>query len=81
VVVVELEVLENNFFSRLYTASPLDRFTVSATTYPITVGGGGAGGISSPSIIIGTSNGSNSIFSTITSAGGGGGGENPLFRI
>jgi hypothetical protein len=36
---------------------------VSATTYPITVGGGGA-----------ASNGSNSVFSTITSTGGGRGG-------
>ena len=43
--------------------------TVSATTYPITVGSGGAGNT-------GTSrgaSGSNSTFSTITSAGGGGG--------
>jgi hypothetical protein len=39
-------------------------FPVTATTFPITVGGGGSG--SSP--------GSNSIFSTITSAGGGAGG-------
>jgi len=42
--------------------------SVSATTYPITVGGGGAGA-GNP---VG-SNGSNSVFSTITSAGGGGG--------
>ena len=60
-----------------YTASPLDgypsapnRVTVTATAFPITVGGGGAGGA------IGAcgSNGANSIFSTITSAGGGNGG-------
>ena len=58
-----------------YTASPLDgypsapnRVTVTATSYPITVGGGGAGGI--PGCGPGSS-GSNSIFSTITSAGGG----------
>jgi len=45
---------------------------VSATTYPITVGGGGAG---QPSPGNGSGySGSNSIFSTITSAGGGGGG-------
>ena len=51
-----------------YTASPLDgypsapnRVTVTATAYPITVGGGGGP----------TSNGSTSIFSTITSTGGG----------
>jgi hypothetical protein len=45
---------------------------VSATTYPITVGGGGSAG-SGPE---GTgTDGSNSIFSTITSTGGGRGGE------
>ena len=45
--------------------------TVTASAYPITVGGGGAGAPvgASPS-----NNGSNSVFSTITSAGGGGGG-------
>jgi len=42
--------------------------SVSAQTYPITVGGGGSGGPSS------STNGSNSVFSTITSAGGGKGG-------
>ena len=58
-----------------YTDSPLDAgsgLSVTATSYPITVGGGGAGGASSS--YRGTS-GSNSIFSTITSAGGGGGGS------
>jgi len=51
-----------------YTASPLDgypsapnRVTITATSYPITVGAGGSG----------NTNGSNSVFSTITSAGGG----------
>jgi len=57
------------------TTSPLASptgITVTATTYPITVGAGGSGG--SP----GGSDGSNSIFSTITSAGGGlSGGQNP----
>ena len=60
-----------------YTGSPLNgyptpgnRITVSATAYPITVGGGGAGSSSASSK---GSNGVNSIFSTITSAGGGGG--------
>ena len=48
-------------------------FTVTATTYPVTVGGGGTGGKSPSSGTRGT-NGSNSVFSTITSAGGGGGG-------
>ena len=50
-----------------YTASPLvaaTGVTVSATSYPITVGGGGGPG----------TNGSDSIFSTITSTGGGKGG-------
>jgi hypothetical protein len=53
-----------------YTASPLDgypnspnRVTITATAFPITVGGGGD-----------AVNGSNSVFSTITSAGGGRGG-------
>jgi len=47
-----------------YTASPLEgagAITVTATGFPITVGGGGPCG----------SSGSNSVFSTITSAGGG----------
>mgnify|MGYP003133250053 CR=1 FL=1 len=59
-----------------YTASPLDgypsapnRITVTATAYPITVGGGGTGNPVNQG-----GSGSNSIFSTITSAGGGGGG-------
>ena len=55
-----------------YTASPLDgqpsapnRVTVTATSFPITVGSGGARSVS----------GSTSTFSTITSAGGGKGGQ------
>ena len=58
-----------------YTGSPLNgypsspnRVTVTATAFPITVGGGGTGG--SPG---NGGNGNNSIFSTITSAAGGGG--------
>jgi len=50
-----------------YTASPLvaaTGVTVTATSFPITVGGGGGPG----------TNGSDSIFSTITSTGGGKGG-------
>jgi len=45
--------------------------TVSATSYPISVGTGGAG-----SLVPGTigANGGNSIFSTVTATGGGGGG-------
>ena len=59
-----------------HTASPLAAttgITVSATTYPITVGGGGSGGNGGPEGCNTTqgTNGSNSIFSTITSAGGG----------
>jgi hypothetical protein len=53
-----------------YTASPIvaaDGISISATTYPITVGGGGAK----------ATPGSNSIFSSITSTGGGTGGGTP----
>jgi len=53
-----------------YTASPLATptgITVSATTYPITVGGGGSGNTGTCTV----SSGVNSTFSTITSAGGG----------
>jgi len=52
-----------------YTASPLATptgVTVSATTYPITVGGGGSAGNNNTD----GGDGSNSVFSTITSAGG-----------
>ena len=64
-----------------YTASPLEGstdVTVTATAYPITVGGGGAGypGPAYPTMQPGAS-GANSVFSTITSAGGGGGGGGP----
>jgi len=62
-----------------YTASPLDGagpITVTATAFPITVGGGGAGGpAADPVPQPPGDNGSNSVFSTITSAGGGGGGR------
>ena len=61
-----------------YTASPLDgypsapnRVTVTATAFPITVGGGGSGNTSNRAK---GSNGNNSVFSTITSAAGGAGG-------
>jgi len=64
--------------SGCYTASPLgacvSALPVSATGYPITVGGGGTAGTSG-SKLGGT--GANSIFSTIISTGGGGGGSNP----
>jgi len=55
-----------------YTASPLDgapAITVTATSYPITVGAGGAGATGAS----GGNRGSNSVFSTTTSTGGGGG--------
>jgi len=54
------------------TTSPLASscgLTVTATTYPVTVGGGGTAGVYSPASDGGQ--GSNSVFSTITSAGGG----------
>ena len=60
-----------------YTASPLDgyctpanRVSVTATAFPITVGGGGSPG---PSLC--AAKGSNSVFSTITSTGGGASGN------
>ena len=56
-----------------YTASPLATptgLTITATTYPITVGAGGT----APPSYSGETPGSNSIFSTITSTGGGKGG-------
>ena len=60
--------------SGCYTVSPLgscvSALTVSATTYPITVGAGGA----SVSDANDGNSGSSSVFSTITSNGGGGGG-------
>jgi hypothetical protein len=68
---------ESKATSAPWTASPLATSTslpVSATAYPITVGGGGPGGPGPGGPFIGTS-GSNSIFSTITSAGGGYGGS------
>ena len=67
-----------------YTASPLDgypsspnRVTVSATSYPITVGGGGTAGNSEGRNPPGSNStqGSTSTFSTISSAGGGKGGQ------
>jgi hypothetical protein len=61
-----------------YTASPLEgatNITVTATTFPITVGAGGAGKDGgAPAFLVGNP-GSTSVFSTITSAGGGGGGS------
>ena len=63
-----------------YTASPLcghatpgNRITVTAASFPITVGAGGAAD-NSPPFTVGT-NGGVSTFSSISSAGGGGGGR------
>ena len=61
-----------------HTASPVaatSGITVTATTFPISVGGGGAGGAQPGPFSSGFvgSDGSNSVFSTITSAGGGNG--------
>ena len=58
-----------------YTVSPLnapDGLTITATTFPITVGAGGAGVPAVPGSDDGN-RGSNSVFSTITSTGGGAG--------
>jgi len=64
-----------------YSASPLaasnSGLTVSAQTYPITVGAGGNG----QQHTLGGLKGSNSVFSTITSTGGGGGGPAPNPRV
>ena len=62
-----------------YTASPLDgapTITITATSFPITVG---AGGTQIPTTSPGTDGnpGSPSTFSTVTSTGGGGGGRVP----
>jgi len=59
-----------------YTASPLEGagpITVTATSFPVTVGAGGAARTGSSAGAPGT----NSVFSTITSAAGGGGGTRP----
>jgi len=67
--------------SGCYTVSPLGAapaaaIAVTASPYPITVGGGGAALVSPSWMPCAQGNpGSNSIFSTITSAGGGGGGR------
>ena len=61
-----------------YTVSPLGAcvgaISVTASSFPITIGGGGAGapGRCGPDSV----NGASSVFSTITSAGGGGGAKN-----
>ena len=54
-------------------ASPNTSITVTATAFPITVGGGGSGGPASAAG--GATAGASSTFSTVTSAGGGVGGS------
>jgi len=73
---------KDSTLSSPHTASPLaatSGLTITATTYPVTVGGGGAGApacsVSCAVTNFGT-DGSNSVFSTITSTGGGGGAGN-----
>jgi len=65
-----------------FTASPLvtTHLTLTAQTYPVTVGGGGTAGTAPaspghPGPVTNGGAGSNSVFSTITSAGGGYGGK------
>jgi len=63
-----------------YTGSPLRAPTgvpVTATGYPITVGGGGAGHPASPSPDSRGTSGNDSIFSSITATAGGGGAGGP----
>ncbi len=59
--------IDNFTASPLVANAPTNAVTVTATSYPITVGGGGASNGKNP--------GSNSVFSTITSTGGGGGAD------
>jgi len=65
--------VDNYTASPLVANSPTNAITVSAGTYPITVGAGGTGAPGSPGDSPETPGtaGSNSVFSTITSAGGG----------
>ena len=61
--------VDNFTASPLVADAPTNAVTVTATSFPITVGGGGTGVVKSKGGC-----GSTSTFSTITSAGGGGGG-------
>ena len=65
--------IDNFTASPLVANAPTNAITVTATSFPIQVGGGGASVASGD--LTGNS-GTPSIFSTITSAGGGGGGGN-----
>ena len=62
--------VDNFVASPLVANAPTNAVTVTATSFPITVGAGGA---ASPNDTASGGNGGNSTFSTITSAGGGGG--------
>jgi len=68
--------IDNFTASPLVANAPTNAVTVTAQTYPITVGGGGAGGVYACGGVNGV-NGSPSTFDTITSAGGGYGGGDP----
>jgi hypothetical protein len=59
--------IDNFTASPLVADAPTNAITLTATSYPITVGGGGSTGSCATS-------GANSVFSTITGAGGGAGG-------
>ena len=64
--------IDNFTASPLVANAPTNAVTITATSYPITVGAGGVGGSQTPPVV--NTSGSNSIFSTITSTGGGRGG-------
>jgi hypothetical protein len=68
----EGKVSTDSYSASPLAATPCSGLTLTAQTYPITVGGGGAGGPgpAGPNNGDGTV-GANSVFSTITSAGGG----------
>ena len=71
--------IDNFTASPLVANAPTNAVTITATAYPITVGGGGAGKpapIAPPAAGQGTQ-GATSTFSTISSAGGGAGGGGP----
>jgi hypothetical protein len=65
--------VDNFTASPLVANAPTNAVTVTATSFPITVGAGGDGGSSNPGAQLNTP-GSPSTFSTITSTGGGNGG-------
>ena len=70
--------VDNFTASPLVANAPTNAITVTATSYPITVGAGGVGTPAPAGNPKQGGPGNNSSFSTITSAGGGGGGGEPL---